>query len=50
VKAPASFTGELNRQAAANGITLVEIRRERLDLERVFFDLTDNNATEAKRA
>jgi ABC-2 type transport system ATP-binding protein len=43
VKAPASFAGELNRLAAADGITLVEIRRERIDLERVFFNLTVDN-------
>jgi len=45
VKAPASFAGDLNRLAAANGITLIEIRRERPDLEQVFFDLTGDATT-----
>jgi ABC-2 type transport system ATP-binding protein len=44
VRAPSSFAGELNRLAMDNGITLVELRRERLDLEQVFFDLTDDQA------
>ena len=48
VRAPASFAGELNRRAAAEGITLVELRRERLDLERVFFDLTEGEKEEVK--
>lgn len=48
VRAPAAFAGELNRLAMKAGITLVELRRERLDLERVFFDLTadDNDRQE----
>ena len=40
VRAPASFAAELNRACMDAGVTLVELRRERLDLERVFFDLT----------
>jgi ABC-2 type transport system ATP-binding protein len=49
VRAPSSFAGELNRLAAAEGITLVELRRERLDLEQVFFDLTEG-ADEGSRS
>ena len=41
VRAPLSFAGELNRTAMEAGITLVELRRERVDLEQVFFSMTD---------
>ena len=50
IRAPAIFAAELNRESMAAGVTLVELRRERLDLEQVFFDLTGEtaNATEGQ--
>ena len=42
VRAPSSFAGDLNRMAFEAGITLVELRRERVDLEKVFFNLTED--------
>ena len=40
VSAPKEFAGELNRQAFEAGVTIIELHRERVDLEQVFFDLT----------
>ncbi|TMC49551.1 MAG: ABC transporter ATP-binding protein [Chloroflexi bacterium] len=41
VDAPASFAAQLNRQAMAAGVTLVEISRSHASLEETFLDLTN---------
>jgi ABC-2 type transport system ATP-binding protein len=40
IKAPASFAGPLNRRAAEEGVTLVELRPEQPNLEDTFLSLT----------
>jgi ABC-2 type transport system ATP-binding protein len=41
IEAPRDIAGELNRRAAAVGITLVELRTDRRDLEDLFFEITE---------
>ena len=43
VEAPHDFAGVLNREAAARGITLVELRRESPSLEQTFFNLLEES-------
>ena len=44
IDAPRAFAGELNRQAMAAGITLVELGQMRANLEEIFLDITEGEA------
>ncbi|MFP4636138.1 MAG: ABC transporter ATP-binding protein [Nitriliruptoraceae bacterium] len=43
VEAPHDFAGVLNRESAARGITLVELRRESPSLEQTFFNMLEES-------
>jgi hypothetical protein len=44
IDAPAKFAGDLNRSAAASGITLVELFEEKASLEATFMEMTGDDA------